>query len=463
MVTDSAAKKPCTHALLVAVDGFLPSIVAIGLIRAWLSLQNGLGTLFETSLSSDDAFLRSMLFTVFLGLFGLLRLNDGFVRHRQAVVLAVGVASSIAYAVGLTLAGAHVVALAATVLLCASYAFMTRVWGEDNCSSDFKTIVIRLSLSFLVQYAAYSCVLVVPQGAQSVLTAAVPVAIALFLRKAAVQVGNPGAASNATLSRYKIVLLVGVVFFSCLGHGFLFLLSSKLSGTWTLGPLIVAVASLLIVRWVGSPALFRMMVCLTLLSQCLFAAPVLLSSFDADWVSVLKSFSYAGTMMLTMAIGCWVGSLGKTGGRSVCRWEFLYFAAFYLAFYVAQEIMGFFGGDKVAMLVIAFLCLLFAAIPMVSTDWSMSAPEEPVRNSRVSEEDKVAFYRKLARDKGLTPKEREVLAFLCDGYSSADVAKEFQVSKNTVRTQVQAIYQKLDVHSRDELQAYIDLAMRDRF
>jgi ATP/maltotriose-dependent transcriptional regulator MalT len=50
----------------------------------------------------------------------------------------------------------------------------------------------------------------------------------------------------------------------------------------------------------------------------------------------------------------------------------------------------------------------------------------------------------------LSPQERRVLRLLMVGLSNAEMAKEMFVSINTIKTQVQSIYRKLNVHSRQE-------------
>jgi two-component system, NarL family, nitrate/nitrite response regulator NarL len=50
----------------------------------------------------------------------------------------------------------------------------------------------------------------------------------------------------------------------------------------------------------------------------------------------------------------------------------------------------------------------------------------------------------------LTEREREVLALLVDGASGADIAERLTISTNTVRTHVQSVLTKLQVHSRLE-------------
>jgi LuxR family maltose regulon positive regulatory protein len=50
----------------------------------------------------------------------------------------------------------------------------------------------------------------------------------------------------------------------------------------------------------------------------------------------------------------------------------------------------------------------------------------------------------------LSPQEERVLRLLAAGLSNPEIARELVVSRNTVKTQVQSIFRKLDVHSREE-------------
>ncbi|HJR98825.1 MAG TPA: response regulator transcription factor [Actinomycetota bacterium] len=54
----------------------------------------------------------------------------------------------------------------------------------------------------------------------------------------------------------------------------------------------------------------------------------------------------------------------------------------------------------------------------------------------------------------LTPREREVLQMLARGNRGKDIARELAISVNTVRTHVQSILTKLQVHSRLEAAAF---------
>ena len=58
---------------------------------------------------------------------------------------------------------------------------------------------------------------------------------------------------------------------------------------------------------------------------------------------------------------------------------------------------------------------------------------------------------------GLTPRESEILVHLGQGRTARAISEKLVVSENTVKYHIKSIYQKLDVHSRDEV---IDLIER---
>ena len=62
----------------------------------------------------------------------------------------------------------------------------------------------------------------------------------------------------------------------------------------------------------------------------------------------------------------------------------------------------------------------------------------------------------IAEEHGLTAREEEVLGHLLRGKSISAVAADLFLSKNTVRSHVAHIYQKMDVHTRDELIELVD-------
>lgn len=64
----------------------------------------------------------------------------------------------------------------------------------------------------------------------------------------------------------------------------------------------------------------------------------------------------------------------------------------------------------------------------------------------------------LARTCLLTPCERDVLELLARGRSARYVADELGVSFNTVRTHIRHVYEKLGIHSRQDLIDLVEIA-----
>ena len=57
----------------------------------------------------------------------------------------------------------------------------------------------------------------------------------------------------------------------------------------------------------------------------------------------------------------------------------------------------------------------------------------------------------LSRLRSLTPRERAVLRMLTQGATRDEIASRLGVSRNTVRTHMQNLYAKLDLHSRVDI------------
>lgn len=85
------------------------------------------------------------------------------------------------------------------------------------------------------------------------------------------------------------------------------------------------------------------------------------------------------------------------------------------------------------------------------TKWIFSELDdgaEPSEQAHAGLEERCA---ELAAEKGLSPRELEVMQYLCKGRTKAYIAETLYLSENTVRSHTKHIYTKLDVHSRREL------------
>ncbi len=113
-------------------------------------------------------------------------------------------------------------------------------------------------------------------------------------------------------------------------------------------------------------------------------------------------------------------------------------------------------GAPVAPLVV--LAVLVATF-MVATERRVSSPWGVQLREAESEEARQAARRSalvercslLGRDFGLSQREEEVLLLLAQGKTAGEIAHELLVANGTVKAHVGHIYQKLDVHSREEL------------
>ena len=63
----------------------------------------------------------------------------------------------------------------------------------------------------------------------------------------------------------------------------------------------------------------------------------------------------------------------------------------------------------------------------------------------------LAYCGKLALENGLTPREAEILGLIAMGRSAKYIAEELTISHNTTRTHIKHVYEKLNIHSKQEL------------
>ena len=66
----------------------------------------------------------------------------------------------------------------------------------------------------------------------------------------------------------------------------------------------------------------------------------------------------------------------------------------------------------------------------------------------------------LAEERGLTPRESELLLLACRGKNRASISRELGISPNTVHIHTVRIYQKVGVHDQQELIALVEKRMR---
>lgn len=447
--------------LLRAVEGFLPSITAVGLARAWLSFQTGVCFSYGTSFVARDGLsavqpLSLVLLSAAVVLVGVLRAHghaDGLAARCRAVLVgACGVLGSFAYVAGLLWSGASsVLGNACAALMIACFLGMMLTWFVDNVSPDFPAVVTRLGLSFLVQYGAYALVLTLPPAAQCIAVALVPLLVAvLTLKPPAGSAEGDGCRAEAPAApRRTLLALVAIVAACCTAHGFLFRFNAQATGVWIVGPLCVGLAICALAVRGGYATLFRNFLLLAVSCQSLGVVIMLLFSYDAQWTSFSKSLSYAGSMILTMALGAYLAASRKScRGAYAFGWLALYFVTFYAANYLVRV----FDFEQTVPLAAILVCLLGSSVAVVMNDWAELGQLRTVGSLALGRDvtGEAADCERLA-SLGLTQRETDVLLGLLSGWTFKRIAQENGVSVNTVRAQSQSLYRKLGVHGRDEL------------
>lgn len=73
--------------------------------------------------------------------------------------------------------------------------------------------------------------------------------------------------------------------------------------------------------------------------------------------------------------------------------------------------------------------------------------------AKPSDEERLAG---IVRDYGLTRREAEVLPYLAKGRSAKVIAEALYVSESTIRTHIRKIFEKIDVHSKQELIDFVE-------
>ena len=106
----------------------------------------------------------------------------------------------------------------------------------------------------------------------------------------------------------------------------------------------------------------------------------------------------------------------------------------------------------------ALLCLLLIASAVMWGTWlcaSRRETDEAIRKigSAISDGSDSGCDADLAC---LTPRERDVCAWLARGYTMQAIAGFLGIASSTVDTHVRHVYQKLGVHSRDELHQLLE-------
>lgn len=124
-------------------------------------------------------------------------------------------------------------------------------------------------------------------------------------------------------------------------------------------------------------------------------------------------------------------------------------------------LIGAVGGELITPICSIIFFMLLAAMPSMG---SGTAPTSQVQrpNGGSAEAALSSPLDALCADHKLSPRETEVFSLFVRGHSAKFIAEELVISLHTVKTHIKRIYEKMDVHSKDELIALADTSRKDR-
>ena len=161
----------------------------------------------------------------------------------------------------------------------------------------------------------------------------------------------------------------------------------------------------------------------------------------------LRNASYFILFMVVWLLLSWVASYGEVPARQVFGIAFFLVGLGMAVGWVGGICLHLRFGDTrdaftmgVGLVVVAFFSVGFNV---------RDFPRLVTRSQRCAHAEKPREIDELAGD--LSPRERDVFAYLAQGYGSEYIAEQLGVSYHTVRAHVRSIYKKLDIHSREEL------------
>ncbi len=113
-----------------------------------------------------------------------------------------------------------------------------------------------------------------------------------------------------------------------------------------------------------------------------------------------------------------------------------------------------------ALELVLFVCV---GLVVLGTSWAMgrlvSARKDDELQSELARSRRARterVYDDIAREYGLSARERQVVGMLAEGYTRTFIKETLGISDGTAKSHISHIYQKLDIHRKDDLLEFID-------
>lgn len=456
---------------------FKMRFAGIGFVWAWLTCSYETTGLFTDrtglSFSANESWLISAATVIVMFFAGGVLLRQ----YRPKALSPLTVGAPLALSVGTALSvaggmGSAAAMWAGGVLTGVGYALLSILWAQALLQLEVEELEVVIPLSTLVPLA---CAFVIPplQGlAAAFATALLPLVSGGLLMlclsgseggdeaPAEADGGNARAEVAGRIPPWlsyllRVSVLLGVIYvaigwLSACGtlegaprssSDFAALISSVIT-------VVLVVLLVLFSRKVSFAGLFRWLMPLVIVSLVLFGLPDAWADFVGSELSAvcdtlvevllyLFVLTLAKSQNASVSLGVGLANgfvqLGVLGGNLLAR-----------ASLAPDAAMGL--GETEALL-ICLVALAMAFIPQREPGVEPSALAAPTSH----EEAVLRACRHLQERFGLSDRETEIAALLAQGRTRPYIREQLFISSNTVATHIKHIYQKLDIHSKEEL------------
>lgn len=199
-----------------------------------------------------------------------------------------------------------------------------------------------------------------------------------------------------------------------------------------------------------------------------FMLPSAVGLLLLGWIfSMVEGFTGQVVAGFTSGIGfalfqvaLWIKTC-EIAGRSPSRARALFalshaiLAAVILIGIASAAYIGARGGELITPICSIVFFVLLATVPTTADSTKHPSPRDDPAPF-VSEHGSGSDIEAICAACGLSPRETEVFALFVRGHSAKFISEQLVVSLHTVKTHVKRIYEKLGVHSKDELIAFFD-------
>jgi DNA-binding CsgD family transcriptional regulator len=345
------------------------------------------------------------------------------------------------------------IALNMTVTICSVW--LTVIWLEMLAAQGVKGAACCFILTTVLGGLCSSALQVIPFILSSAVLVLMPIATALGLR----------VTGDASLSRFSLVKrsrlrqlfagtpfsLLVVVGLVCFSQGALFnidITSAVLqSGSWVIEPmvdsLVMAVAVLLALFSVRSNvrlAFYTAIPCV-LIASLLLAIGVDVSRWilvslvrlGAETIRFLVIF-----LLVRTALEKRVPALASFALLTCCQ---------FLGTMLGQLVSIVFTSSHMMIALFLLSDLVIAALVILFAHTTLGTMGQTRQTGLAPE----ASLQSLAEQSGLTPREREVLGYWIRGHNNSFIEESLNISKHTVKTHINHIYEKTNTRNKEEL------------